>query len=333
MEHEFVKGMVSVIVPCYNVAPYIKRCLNSILNNTFSDFEIICVNDGSTDDTLEELRCFQHDDRVSIIQQENQGLSAARNVGISVARGEFITYIDSDDWIHKDFLQRLVDAQKLTDADVVMCDYMRVEGMVSDEEMITPVDPVVYDALGVWNNTSFKNYVWRKLYKRSYILGFLFLKGLKIAEDMLYNMEMFVGNPDAKYAVINDKLLYYYNRPGSLIRSFSGGDLMPVVKGLSESISRCNSNLITVPAIETIKFGLAARYLSMFEPNYEDVKLTCSSYFSLALKSVKGNISKREYFKYSQFVRFPFLYRGFRLLTDRTMLDWEKNQKAKRSKK
>lgn len=331
MDQKYVKDLVSVIIPCYNVAPFIKRCLDSILNNSYKNLELICVDDGSTDNTLEELRGF-NDERITIIHQENQGLSAARNTGLEVARGEFITYVDSDDWVHKEYVQRLIDAQKMTDADVVMCDYLRVEGFVEDEPISTPLSPVIYDDLGVWNNTQFKHYVWRKLYKRTYAADWLFLRGVKI-EDILYNVDTFVANPGSKYAVISDKLLYYYNRPGSLIRTFTGEDLLPIAEGISKAIPRSNKELVVVPAVETIKAGLAARYLSMFEPNYKDIKARCASYFKLAMDNIKGCISTGEYIKYYIFVHFPFVYRYFRILTDNTMRDWEKNQKLKHSVK
>lgn len=330
MEKEYVKDLVSVIVPCYNVAPYIQRCLNSIVNNTYNNLEIICVDDGSTDNTYTELQSVK-DDRITIVRQENKGLSGARNTGLEVAHGEFITYVDSDDWVHKDYVKRLVDAQKMTDADVVMCDYLRVEGFVSDQTISDPVTPTIYDDLGVWDNTPFRHYVWRKLYKRSYILNIPFLVGVKI-EDILYNVDTFVANPGAKYAVINDKLLYYYNRPGSLVRTFTGGDLLPIVDGISKAIPRSDSKLVVVPAVEAIKHCLAARYLSMFEPNYKETKARCASYFDLAMKSVKGRIPTGEYIKYSIFVNCPLLYRWFRILTDSTMRDWEKKQKAKFNK-
>lgn len=331
MKKEYTESLVSVVIPCYNVAPFVKRCLESLINNTYQKLELICVDDGSTDDTFDELQKIK-DDRIIIIKQENQGLSGARNSGVEVAHGEFITYVDSDDWVHKDFVQRLVDAQKMTDADVVMCDYLRVEGPVSDIEIKTPVAPVVYNDLDVWNKTPFKHYVWRKLYKRSYIIDCSFLRGVKI-EDILYNIDTFVANPGAKYAVIDDKLLYYYNRPGSLIRNFTGEDLLPISEGIAKAILRSPEDLVVVPAVETIKAGLAARYLSMFEPNYKEIKEKCSSFFDLALKNMKGRVSTIEYIRYSVFARFPFVYRCLRIMTDRTMRDWEKNQKLKHSNK
>lgn len=330
MEREYVEGLVSVVIPCYNVAPYIMRCLNSIVNNTYKKVEIICVDDGSTDNTLDELRSVD-DERITIISQENQGVSAARNAGLECAHGEYISFVDPDDWIHKDFFQRLVDIQKSTDADVVMCDYLRVENFVDDEIISDPMSPVLYGVLDVWNKTSFKNYIWRKLYKRSYVADSMFMKGVKISEDMMFNIDTVIANPKAKYAVTNDKLLYYYNRPNSLVRSFTGEELLSIVDGVSKAISRSDAELVVIPAIETVKFGLSARYLSMFEPGYKEVKTKCASYFKLALKNIKGSVSTVEYIKYSLFVRFPFLYRYFRILTDRTMRDWERCQKQKYS--
>lgn len=91
---------ISVIVPVYNVEEYLERCLTSIVNQTYKDLEIICINDGSTDNSLEILKAFaQKDVRIIIIDQPNQGLSSARNIGISRATGEYISFIDSDDYI------------------------------------------------------------------------------------------------------------------------------------------------------------------------------------------------------------------------------------------
>ena len=92
--------LISIIVPVYNVEKYLERCLDSILSQTFSDFELILVNDGSTDHSLEICRSYaEKDERILLIDQENRGLSAARNAGIAVAKGEYLGFVDSDDYI------------------------------------------------------------------------------------------------------------------------------------------------------------------------------------------------------------------------------------------
>lgn len=111
---------VSIIIPVYNTSAFIEQCLSSIFCQTFQDFEIIIVNDGSSDNSLELCEKYQFvHDNVRLINQLNQGVSSARNIGISVAKGTWVTFIDSDDWIHSDYLASLV---KFTtdDYDIVM---------------------------------------------------------------------------------------------------------------------------------------------------------------------------------------------------------------------
>ena len=111
---------VSIIVPVYNIEKYLAKCLDSLINQTLEDIEIICVNDGSTDNSAEILNEYaQKDCRIKIINQDNAGLSAARNTGINAANGEYIGYVDSDDWIDLNFYEKLYNAAKDTDADIV----------------------------------------------------------------------------------------------------------------------------------------------------------------------------------------------------------------------
>ena len=99
---------ISVVFPVYNVQKYLRQSLDSLINQTFSDFEIICVNDGSTDSSLEILESYARlDSRIKIITQENRGLSGARNTGIKIATGEYILFVDSDDWLELDALEKL----------------------------------------------------------------------------------------------------------------------------------------------------------------------------------------------------------------------------------
>ncbi len=98
--------MVSVIIPVYNVEPYLRECMDSIVNQTLRDIEIICVNDGSTDGSLSILEEYRaNDPRIAVISQDNKGLSAARNRGLSQARGKYIYFVDSDDYVALDTLK------------------------------------------------------------------------------------------------------------------------------------------------------------------------------------------------------------------------------------
>lgn len=112
---------VSIIVPIYNVEKYLKRCLDSLVNQTLNDIEIICINDGSTDGSLEILNEYgRRDDRIVIINQENSGLSATRNKGIDIAKGQFIGFVDSDDWVSKDYFEKLYNSAIQNEAEIAV---------------------------------------------------------------------------------------------------------------------------------------------------------------------------------------------------------------------
>ena len=111
---------VSIIVPVYKVEKYLRRCLDSILSQTFDDFEVICVNDGSPDNSIDILNEYaSRDNRFCVVEQENQGLSMARNNGKKLARGEYIYFLDSDDYIHPQLLEVSYYLAQKYDADLV----------------------------------------------------------------------------------------------------------------------------------------------------------------------------------------------------------------------
>ena len=115
---------VSIILPVYNVEKYLRKCLDSIINQTFDDFEVICINDGSTDNSLEILNEYaQKDSRFIIISQENQGQGVARNKGIEISQGEYIQFVDPDDWIELNMLEKLYDFAKKHQSQVVKFNY------------------------------------------------------------------------------------------------------------------------------------------------------------------------------------------------------------------
>ena len=117
---------VSVIVPVYNVEKYLKRCLDSLINQTLSDIDIICINDGSKDSSLQILEQYaKKDSRIVIYNQENSGVSVARNTGLEHASGEYIGFVDSDDWVDLDFYEKLYNSAKNNNADIAVADFIR----------------------------------------------------------------------------------------------------------------------------------------------------------------------------------------------------------------
>ena len=119
---------VSVVVPVYNTEKYLDICLNSLVNQTIDDIEIIIVNDGSTDNSIKIIKKYmkQYPEKIVLLDQKNSGISVARNNGISIAKGEFIGFVDSDDFVELNMYENLYNAIKNTKSDIVVCDYKNI---------------------------------------------------------------------------------------------------------------------------------------------------------------------------------------------------------------
>ncbi|MDD5020557.1 MAG: glycosyltransferase [Endomicrobiaceae bacterium] len=181
--------IISVVIPVYNVEKYLKQCLDSVISQTFTDFECICVNDGSTDNSLSILQEYAtKDKRFKIFSKENRGISDTRNAGIELSIGEYITFIDSDDWVENNFLERLYSVAISESADIVSCNWK----FYFNNEKTFEVARV--RKLDIVNNNDTDSdklykgyhgaYVWRKLYRTNIIKdnNICFYKG-KISED------------------------------------------------------------------------------------------------------------------------------------------------------
>ena len=171
-----MKIKISVIVPVYNVEHYLSKCINSILNQTFKDFELILVNDGSTDNSLNICKKYlKKDNRIKIISKTNGGLSEARNYGLNKAIGKYVCFIDSDDFVEQDYLSELYHTSERLDADITICgfytvdeEYKRIDTAFLNEpkdiQKMSGQNVVKY----LYRENSTVNVVaWNKLYKRS----------------------------------------------------------------------------------------------------------------------------------------------------------------------
>ena len=127
-EENAVNKKISVIAPVYNVEKYLKKCLNSLVNQTLKDIEIICVDDGSVDNTNSVLQEYaKKDSRIKVIVQENQKQGAARNNALKIVQGSYITYVDSDDWLDLNFCEKLLNAINGTDIDFALSEAVRIK--------------------------------------------------------------------------------------------------------------------------------------------------------------------------------------------------------------
>ena len=172
---------ISVIVPVYNVEKYLETCLNSIINQSYKNLEIIVVNDGSTDSSLEICKKYQKlDNRIILIDQKNKGLSGARNVGILKATGEYIHFIDSDDYIALNYYEKMLEALADTDADIVVGGFYYEKYAVRDSVRYNfPYCYTNMDDKFIKTELYLKMFAWRYLVKKTLLTdnNILFTEG------------------------------------------------------------------------------------------------------------------------------------------------------------
>ena len=212
------ENLISIVVPIYNVEKYLHRCVDSLLNQTYGNYEIILVDDGSTDDSLEICDEYRlKDKRVQVIHQDNGGLSRARNSGIKIAKGEYIAFVDSDDWVSEYYLETLINTARNTGADIVECEIMRtsgVENSISGHSAVYISYSTVEALRLLIEDNVFHQYVWNKLYRRDLMADLYFPHG-KTNEDEFWTYRIFANAQ--KIVKTNSVLYYYFQRNDSIM--------------------------------------------------------------------------------------------------------------------
>lgn len=222
------KLLVSVIVPVYKVEKYINKCVESIVNQTYDNIEIILVDDGSPDRCPEICdKWALKDSRIKVLHKENGGLSDARNAGLNIAKGEFITFIDSDDYVHPQYIEIMYRIMIERQADVVLCDYESVRENMSVN--ILPVDMSNVHCVEYNRTQAMKKLIGAeydvkfviscaKLYKKRIWTNLRFEKG-KLHEDEFASTEVYLSAD--KSVEMDSKLYYYVDRVGSITNTAS----------------------------------------------------------------------------------------------------------------
>ncbi len=205
---------ISIVIPVYNVERFLRKCLETLEAQTFQSFEIIAVNDGSPDGCLKILQEFEAKyDNITVLSQKNQGMSAARNTGMAVARGKYLCFVDSDDYVAPNYLEELYNAITQNDADIACCYYyyhfvnsdvlykypFRCEGVYSRGEALNKL----------LHDTQIQSLVWNKIYRRSIFTENNITFPSMAFEDMATANRIFAN---AEKVVVINKALYYYNQ-------------------------------------------------------------------------------------------------------------------------
>ena len=207
-----MEGLISLIVQVYNKEDKVEKCIKSILNQTYKKIEIIMIDDGSTDKTLEICRKIEKtDNRIKLIYKENEGVSATRNLGIEIAKGEFIQFVDSDDELERNMCELLVKKMQKEHLDMVMCGYKVLKGEKVIEKELLCEEKEEKEKMDYLYENYFLNPIWNKIYLHNKIKN-KFMPNLSIGEDLLFNLDYMQNINKIGYI---EKALYKYKNNDS----------------------------------------------------------------------------------------------------------------------
>lgn len=214
--------LISVIVPVYNTAAYLERCINSVLNQSYDNIEVICVDDGSTDESgiiLDQIA--RRSPKVKAIHTENRGVSSARNIALSKANGDYIGFVDSDDYIHKDMYKILVNLILKSDVDFVSCGYyydnnVNVKRVLNQKNVPLQSINIIETLYYIYKRDEYKGvggYLWTRLFKKELIkdvsgnVKIQFDEDLNVGQDIVFLAKICES---VKKTLYTDQALYYY---------------------------------------------------------------------------------------------------------------------------
>lgn len=333
-----VSPLITVIIPVYNTASYIRRCLDCVTANTYKNLEIICVNDGSRDNSAEILEDIaESDQRIKVINKENAGPSAARNDAIAASGGDYIMFIDSDDWVHDRYFEIMLDSIVSCGADIVGCGYIKTDTFDQNfaeygiPQELKSEDPLTSEKM---------RYVWGLIYKAELVRKYSFPEKIRIAEDTFFNFVITACEADEGREIslmsIDAPLYYYYQRNNSALRvnTHSTGQLEAAEEYLNYASKMKTEKAKAVFIERAFKSALLYRYLEMFSGDYKQKKQEADKLLKRAADMIKGNtvISKKKKDFYIASFKMPSVYRAYRLAADRTMFEWEKEQKKNKKR-
>lgn len=207
-------NMITVIIPIYNCEKYLERCLESVISQTYKNLEILLINDGSTDNSKKICDYYLcKDSRIKLINKENSGVSDTRNVGIKEAGGDYIAFVDADDFIEYDMYEKMLKKSVENNCDMVFCDYIEFndKGIANSESIsvneFVKTRDLKYFIAGK-NTDRLMGSIWRILFKKNVVENLRFNKDIILGEDLLFVLQALSNNK--KISSVNEKLYHYY---------------------------------------------------------------------------------------------------------------------------
>ena len=311
---------ISVIIPVYNTGQYLKKCLDSLIYQTYENLEIICIDDGSTDNSSDIIKEYTaKDSRVSFYTQKHLGTSNARNMGIDKAKGDYISFIDSDDWVFLTLYQTFIDYLEKTDKtpDIYMfnaCAYIKGRNDIIPKTFFDLTDwnnhqnkytlHTFDDCLRPFSrNLSAANKIYRKKFLEEYNIKFP--QNLKY-EDQYFGIKSFLN---AKSIMINEDIFYRYR---NMINTSSTLEVTPKVFDIFKIVDLIEQEIYSVHQYETYKYALFQYKYNSYSSNYRNCPpdLRRKYYDEMKLRlldAVKQSLDSRIYTKLRNYSVFEII--------------------------
>ncbi len=250
---------VSIIIPVYNIENYIANCLENVLNQSYNRLEIICVDDGSTDSSAEVIRSFsKNDSRIVYVNQCNSGVSVARNKGLEAATGDYVFFLDGDDYLHTQAIEILVEGALKTGAEMVCSDYTVTESLSEkgEEYLTRNFTQTDFNTLFT-KGKALGKCCFAKLIKADIAKKIRFFDGVAMGEDGCYIVLLL--NENINVYVTDIPLYYYYRRPGSATKSALNEKKLTIVNAydrLCDTLADTDNGQIKAFALRAVFYQL-----------------------------------------------------------------------------
>ena len=239
-----MKDVVSIVIPIYNAEKYIAQCLDSILNQTYKELQVIVVNDGSKDNSLNILESYANKySNILLIKKENGGVSSARNLGLKYASGKYLAFIDADDYVEPDYIEVLVCNIEKYNADASICGFFQHKRN-KKQKQITRAFTIIYSQQEVMKQVLSGKYftgsLWNKLFKTELLKEQIFNENIHYGEDLLFTFQYLEKCSSVCY---NTKKLYHYIlNPNSIVRSKFNTKKLSLLESLQIIIDATEKN-------------------------------------------------------------------------------------------
>ncbi len=306
---------VSIIIPVYNIENYIENCLESVLSQSSGQTEIICIDDGSTDSSAEKIKAMaRNDSRIVYIHQENSGVSAARNTGLEAATGEYIFFLDGDDYLHTQAIEILLDCARKTGADMICSDYVITERKDCESVRYTDYSDsdTDFDTLFFKGNKLGKC-CFAKLIKSDVAKQARFFEGVAMGEDGCYVVMLLNGNISVR--VVDKPLYFYYVRQGSATKSALSAKKLTIVNAYDRLCDYVNNSAnaeIRAFCLRSVFYQLNQKRQLFKGSEFEQLaETTCKKIGKKHLKAFlkEKNISPKVRLFHALCFVFPLLYK------------------------